>query len=1821
MNLESNMSGNKAILDTQTGPFPFIRNSSQPNFAAAISDHGGLNNALGDSLRNQKDAGLMNKGYVPNFAPLKQNVQSEFVDLQGNPLMAEQTMTKQAQQQLVKAINDQVRLFAQGKISQNDLNTATNNLIKAQNLTTASEKQLNDFIQKRIPAEQKAVQAAEEATKQQTLDRAKRRQEKRVIPIDERIGYATSKIMNPNERLGGRQGLKYARNFSSKFSGLSNNIAFQLAAPIVGGVLEESITGGKDRSELSPLQRFGGTAASGVLTGLSTGAAIGSAIPVIGTAAGAAIGAIIGLANAAVRARTTLDDYQKQQQQYNAKVAEIGGAAETYVRGFSQSSAQQDPITRNKQLFAMTEALGKVDDPKLYSELIAAGSDATKLQAALADFYKRANILSLSKSLTTQTRSYEEAFNKKQGNKYLAQFGYTGLDASSTGRPLYTVVAPGMTGGGGIPNAPQFNIDTINEKDDTNLKILAQRYNSFFEIIREQFKGKGGEALKFATAFQEELSKGDAADQYQLKQILKKFKFSDELADQLSIAGDEIAAQTNVEAKFFVQTMPTIVKQIFQNIIKTVTQAGDQAGASSQEQLKKAQETINKSAERSMQKQTELDFQRSRRQLYSNPSGRQKGGIIKAQSGMLVPGSGEGDRVPAMLEPGEFVINKKAVREYGLDNLLNLNDSVPRFGSKKQRGGFIGFTQRFQTGGAVQNVNSAALANVLSKLVANQQMFSSAINSDFLPPLEKVLISIEENTAETADKIQSKNIDMQQQFLDKFAISLIQTISAGDISIGNKIKTDFIDAIDKSTDPEVILTKLETLYANTRDPSTAQKNLGASINLDPVKLQELNLQLDRQVALYKDLIKKNKNANLIDEEANKLATARARAQEKLNIYEKDYIDRVLTKKINLVRLQASYELRKLQMDEQMQLPSFGFGGSPEYINKEKNINAQRLLRLEQLKETEKFSLDNEEIEKSFASVGTSLQKEIDIMFVKRDVAKRDNQDYTGLDEQIATFQNKLKNVQDINLPSNITDIKGIEQTIESLQYAMQNIFTGVSEEEIKVRSQISSRIEAAKSLVSQLRIQNAQLESQNKLAKIQAEIQGAINKSYYDRAPIILRNERLESQKINQFELQLQELENYQSREENFYGQGIFGKTRSQISILEKQTAIQRSNIETRNIGQVQKIADTITQYQAGLSTTGNINANEVLLIKKLQELKINSENIQTINDAENLATQLKNVRQYGETINPDFKRSAVAKEILDYELQINRILNSNTTEIEKQNELLKLSIDRKNLEFYDRTSMRQGFRSGFDELRDQADTIGRKLGHDIPIMFTDGMTNALMEVAKGTKSIGDAFTDMAINFGQQLMQQVLNAAIGKVVSSIGYSLLGSQTGGVIGKQNGGIIRAENGAYIPGNRTGDRNLAMLEDGEYVLNREAVAAIGVSNLDSLNYGMAPRFQSGGGYNLLAEQGFVGDNYDYTGKLMQDVGPTQDINMSDYTAYAFEEDEYFKKMRQTSIEDAQRNIQESYQKKVSDLKLMTSIIGAVGSVMLSAGMSAAAAGEAAGEAAKAGQAGASGGATAISEGANITREGFKAATPQLQEGLDKALKGSNFGLGRFLQKNADYIKFDGKTLSGLVAAQDITKFTTGQLKDITKIGDLRGIAGLNKITSVFSQQQQRQNIMRSIYPSILNSGSDLFRSNYPGRQTGGLIGFNSGGFVPYGSRLNDTIPALLTGGEYVMNNSAVKKYGLNTMNTMNSGSAQSNGPVNSNTTNNNNTNNSTNISINIDKSGRSVYGASTSSYEQNDIVFSKEMARQLNQFINVKLVDEKRYNGKNYRKSYT
>jgi len=57
-----------------------------------------------------------------------------------------------------------------------------------------------------------------------------------------------------------------------------------------------------------------------------------------------------------------------------------------------------------------------------------------------------------------------------------------------------------------------------------------------------------------------------------------------------------------------------------------------------------------------------------------------KGTPIRRQQGSWVPGSGSGDKVKALLEPGEFVVNRNAAKQYG-GVLEDMNNGTPRFQS------------------------------------------------------------------------------------------------------------------------------------------------------------------------------------------------------------------------------------------------------------------------------------------------------------------------------------------------------------------------------------------------------------------------------------------------------------------------------------------------------------------------------------------------------------------------------------------------------------------------------------------------------------------------------------------------------------------------------------------------------------------------------------------------------------------------------------------------------------------------------------------------------------------------------------------------------------------------------------------------------------------------------------------------------------------------------------------------------------------------------------------------------------------------------------
>jgi hypothetical protein len=639
------------------------------------------------------------------------------------------------------------------------------------------------------------------------------------------------------------------------------------------------------------------------------------------------------------------------------------------------------------------------------------------------------------------------------------------------------------------------------------------------------------------------------------------------------------------------------------------------------------------------------------------------------------------------------------------------------------------------------------------------------------------------------------------------------------------------------------------------------------------------------------------------------------------------------------------------------------------------------------------------------------------------------------------------------------------------------------------------------------------------------------------------------------------------NREEFNIGQDIAARERSQVQDLRRLTA---GDLNTAVADQSrQQYNDLVTGFeQANLSAQQRIDQLRVFL---QDEKNVDAEKRQT------LLLQLDTAE---------------------------RTLQNSLLEGEERRKTADYVADRDRVRADQQRSMSFQFQKSVSKMNDDGTLMLSQLAYDAPRKFADGMANAFSEVVQGTKSLGDAFTDMAINFGKMIQQEVFRALAYKTVGSIMGNFAIPATGQTGGSISDGIIRAQNGMYISGGRTGDRNLALLEDGEYVLNRNAVKRMGgPKSLDRLNFGMAPRFNTGGYFSMEAEMRRKDGGLEETGDLLFQGNNIGEISSDMYTAFAIENSEYFKKQSEDAKKAYYKKIEKKFQKKQKRAQLVGQIIGTIGSMFMAAGAAGMAQASSAATATTSTQVG----SAATSNSLTAVSSSGKAATmlSGFKEGTVSATQ-----LTKFVAKNPSQFLLNGSTMNSFAGGA-----TTGFLTTPTKMANLSATFQSAGFAAPKVAASSATSAMKSSFlQNLFSGGAGMATSGK--KQRGGLIGYNSGGFVPYGSRLSDTIPAMLTGGEYVMNNKAVKKYGLGAMNQMNSGIYQGGNQSNSSTTNNTN-NNSTNISISVDKSGKAVYGASTSSYEKDDIVLSKEMARQINGLVLKTMVNEKRYGGELYK----
>ena len=253
---------------------------------------------------------------------------------------------------------------------------------------------------------------------------------------------------------------------------------------------------------------------------------------------------------------------------------------------------------------------------------------------------------------------------------------------------------------------------------------------------------------------------------------------------------------------------------------------------------------------------------------------KQGGGVEQRAAGGRLPGFGGGDRVPALLEAGEWVIRKEAVKHYG-DSFLN---SINRIQLQKKRYG--GLVQKYMNGGSVSG------HSIIQKF-----MYGGAVSSG-----GSAEISVSAATSEAESKIDNlinkiKNYHPKVQ-VDAEISSVMRNLRRASKAISRKIsKQRHAALVEHTTKMEQATQQLDQgiakIQANAgrqiaqataqmnRDIGKIQANASKQISQSAQQMEldiaNVNNRMNRDMAQASDTLNKGISASI--EEAAKATEA------------------------------------------------------------------------------------------------------------------------------------------------------------------------------------------------------------------------------------------------------------------------------------------------------------------------------------------------------------------------------------------------------------------------------------------------------------------------------------------------------------------------------------------------------------------------------------------------------------------------------------------------------------------------------------------------------------------------------------------------------------------------------------------------------------------------------------------------------------------------------------------------------------------------------------------------------------------------------------
>ena len=311
---------------------------------------------------------------------------------------------------------------------------------------------------------------------------------------------------------------------------------------------------------------------------------------------------------------------------------------------------------------------------------------------------------------------------------------------------------------------------------------------------------------------------------------------------------------------------------------------------------------------------------------------------------------------------------------------------------------------------------------------------------------------------------------------------------------------------------------------------------------------------------------------------------------------------------------------------------------------------------------------------------------------------------------------------------------------------------------------------------------------------------------------------------------------------------------RSTQSIDDQTKALQ---IQAEQVGLVTtyytSLAKSIEQFYLGLGELEGTNAFNILQSGDLSSLLSGLSGKQALSDFKGSGKSgEEGIQFYTERLSIRQKESeiiAVQTEAQKLQLEQEKKLLEDIFRIKKEGgtaeEQITKLIEAQNSRLKEQRSIRSGVRSAQAQLQDETNQFGATFGETATLGFRDAISEAMKAAANNTGDLKNALLDVALSFANKLRDAALDNLANIITNGV--------TGGGSGGGGGGIVsgllglfskKATGGKVTGGSGNKDDVPTLLMGGEYVVNKKSVQKYGPQFFEALNQGRIGGMASGG-----------------------------------------------------------------------------------------------------------------------------------------------------------------------------------------------------------------------------------------------------------------------------------------------------------------------------------------------------------------------------------------